>query len=161
MKPKNKFMKAAIKEAEKAIKKGDYGIGAVIVKDDKIISRAGETLKTKNDPVNGHAEIGAIRKACTKLNEGYVKDCIIYSTHEPCPMCAAALYWAKVKGIVYGISREDMINYMNKAGNAKFSWRQIGISCKDILNKSLPNLNIEIEAGFMRDECLKLLEKTK
>lgn len=150
-------MKVAIKEAEKALAKGDYGIGAVIVKDNKIIAKAGEELKIKPDPVNGHAEIGAIRKACKKLGEGYIKDCIVYSTHEPCPMCTTAIYWAKAKGIVYGISRQDMIDHMKSEGNEKFAWRQVDISCKDILDKTLPNLNIELVEGFMREECLKLL----
>jgi len=159
MTPKKKFMRAAINEAEKAIKKGDYGIGSVIVKDDKIIARAGETLKTKPDPT-GHAEVIAIRKACKKLNSGYIKDCIVYSTHEPCPMCASAIYWAKANGVVYDVSREDMIEYMKKKGNEKFSYRQIDLSCQDILNKTLPNLNIELISEFMKDECLKLFDQT-
>ncbi|HLD37563.1 MAG TPA: nucleoside deaminase, partial [Candidatus Nanoarchaeia archaeon] len=99
METNKRFMRAAIKEAEKALSRGDYSIGAVIVKDSKIISRAGEMLKTKPDPVNGHAEIGAIRKACKKLNSCYLNDCTIYSTHEPCPMCTTAIYWAKLNGI--------------------------------------------------------------
>lgn len=155
--PQENFMEAAIKEAKKALKKGDYGIGSVIVKDNKIIARARETLKSKPDPVNGHAEIGAIRKACKKLNSGYLKECIIYSTHEPCPMCASALYWAKIKGIVYGITREDMIEHMNKKVNEKFAWRQINIPCQDIIEKGIPDMNIKILRGFMRKECLKLL----
>jgi tRNA(Arg) A34 adenosine deaminase TadA len=160
MNAEKKFMRAAIKEARKALAKGDYGIGAVIVKDGKIIARAGETLKTIHDPINGHAEIGAIRKACKKIKSGYLQDCILYSTHEPCPMCTTATYWAKIKGIVYGISRQDMIEHMKTKGNEKFSWRQIDISCEDLLNKSIPNLNIEIEKGFLREECLKLLDET-
>jgi len=156
-----RFMKSAIKEAEKALSRGDYGIGAVIVRDNKIIARAGETLKTKPDPVNGHAEIGAIRKACKKLDSGYLNDCIIYSTHEPCPMCMTAIYWAKMKGIIYGISRQDMIEHMKSKGSEKFSWRQIDLSCKEILDKTIPNLSIELTEGFMRDECLKCQNSTK
>lgn len=155
--PQKKFMRVAIREAEKALKNGDYGIGSVIVKDNKIIARAGETLKSKPDPVNGHAEIGAIRKACKKMNVGYLKDCTIYSTHEPCPMCASALYWSKIQRIVYGVTREDMIEHMNKKINQKFTWRQIDISCEDIIKKGMPDINIEILRGFMREECLKLL----
>ena len=161
METNKRFMRAAIKEAEKALSRGDYSIGAVIVKDSKIISRAGEMLKTKPDPVNGHAEIGAIRKACKKLDSGYIEGGIIYSTHEPCPMCTTAIYWAKLNGIVYGISRQDMIEHMNNKGSEKFSWRQINLSCKEILDKTIPNLNIEITEGFMRNECLKLLDETK
>jgi tRNA(Arg) A34 adenosine deaminase TadA len=153
-----KFMRAAIKEAKKASARGDYGIGAVIVKDGKIIARAGETLKSKPDPVTGHAEIGAIRKACKKLKSGYVEGGILYSTHEPCPMCSAAVYWAKVGKVVYGASRQDMIDHMNSKGSQKFAWRQIDISCKDILGKSIPNLNIEVVEGFMREDCLELFD---
>lgn len=161
MEAEKKFMKIAIKQAKKSFIKGDYAVGAVIVKDNKIIARAQETLKNSFDPVNGHAEIAAIRKACKKLKEGYIRNCIIYSTHEPCPMCATAIYWAKAKGIVYGISREDMIKHMREKGNEKFAWRQVDISCKDILDKTIPNLNIEIIGGFMREECLNLLSLTK
>jgi tRNA(Arg) A34 adenosine deaminase TadA len=156
VKPKKEFMKKAINAAIVSGKKGDYAIGAVIVKDNKIISKGYETLKSDFDPVNGHAEIDAIRKACKKLNEHYLKDCILYSTHEPCPMCTSASIWAKIGTIVYGVSREDMIRIMKKRSSGKFSWRQIDISCQYILKKEKPNSNIKLIPGFMKKECLKL-----
>ena len=158
MRPEEKFMMDAIAEAEEAIRNGDYGIGAVVVKDGRIISKARERLKSINDPINGHAEIAAIRQACKALNSGYIDNGVIYSTHEPCPMCASAIYWAKLKGIVFGISRVDMICHMNKQReNDNLSWRQINITCDEILEKTIPNLNIEVHGGFMREDCLKLL----
>ncbi len=161
MKLNKEYMQAAINAAIKSGEKGDYAIGAVIVKDNKIIATGYETLKSANDPVNGHAEIDAIRKACKKLRKPYVQDCILYSTHEPCPMCAAASVWAKVDTIVYGVTREDMISIMEKKSNKKFSWRQIAVSCKTIVEKESPNVNVKLIPGFMKEECLKLFDLTE
>lgn len=156
---KKQFMVMAIKAARDSGKKGDYAIGSTITKDDKIISVGCETLKSANDPVNGHAEIDAIRKACKKLNKPYLEGCALYSTHEPCPMCAAAAVWAKIDTIIFGVSREDMIRRMKKMAkiaNKKFSWRQIAIPCKDILKKGSPKVNLV--PHFLRKECLKLFD---
>tara|TARA_Y100000310_G_C20696701_1_gene826222 strand:- start:2627 stop:3112 length:486 start_codon:yes stop_codon:yes gene_type:complete len=161
MEPNKEHMLAAINAAIKSGENGDYAIGAVIVKDNKIIATGYETLKSANDPVNSHAEIDAIRKACKKLEKPYVKDCILYSTHEPCPMCAAASIWAKVDTIVYGVTREDMISIMGNKSNQKFSWRQIAISCKSIVEKESPKVNVKLIPSFMKEECLKLFDLTK
>jgi guanine deaminase len=103
----NKFMEEAVKEAYKAIRKGEGGpFGAVIVKDGEIIARAhNEVIKT-NDPTM-HAEVNAIRKATKKLGRFDLSDCEIYSTCEPCPMCFAAIHWAKMKNLYFGASRFD------------------------------------------------------
>lgn len=161
MKPEEKFMLKAIEAAKKSARNGDYAHGSVVVKNGKIISTGYETLKSANDPVNGHAEIDAIRKACKKLDEGYIKDCVVYTTAEPCPMCASAIYWAKAKGVVYGTDRQDMIKHMKQKGNSKFSWRQINLSSKEIFDKTIPNLNIEVVGGFMKKECVELFDLTK
>ncbi len=103
----NKFMEEAVKEAYKAIREGEGGpFGAVIVKDGEIIARAhNEVIKT-NDPTM-HAEVNAIRKATKKLVRFDLSDCEIYSTCEPCPMCFAAIHWAKMKSLYFGASRFD------------------------------------------------------
>ena len=159
MKAEEKFMKRAIDAARESAKKGDYAIGAVVVKDNEIISIGDETLKSANDPVNGHAEIDAIRKACKILNQPYLEGCILYSTPEPCPMCTSAAIWAKMEGIVFSVSQDDMINEMRKRMGSKFSWRQIKIPCKNILTKGTPKLNLI--SGFMKEEGLKLFDLTK
>ena len=159
MNAKKEFMRAAIAAAEESGARGDYAIGAVIVKDDKIIAIGYETLKSDFDPVNGHAEIDAIRKACKHLQQHYLEKCILYSTHEPCPMCATASVWAKVDTIVFGVSREDMIEQMQKRANGKFSWRQIDISCKNVLQNGSPT--ITLIPNFMKEDCLKLFDITK
>lgn len=103
----NEFMKIAIEEAFFAIENNEGGpFGAVIVKDNKIISTAhNEVLKT-NDPT-AHAEIVAIRRAANTLGRFDLSDCEIYSSCEPCPMCFAAIHWAKMKKLYYGCTRED------------------------------------------------------
>lgn len=151
-------MEAAIRAAKLSGKRGDYAIGAVLVKGDKILATGYETLKSSNDPVNGHAEVDAIRKACKKLKKPYVEGCVLYSTHEPCPMCAASSIWAKVGTIVYGVTREDMINVMKRKANKKFAYRQIAISCKYITSREKPVSNVKLIPGFMRKECLELFD---
>lgn len=103
----NKYMKIAIEEAYIGMRKGDGGpFGAVIVKDGEIIARAhNEVIKT-NDPTM-HAEVNAIRKATKLLGRFDLSDCEIYSSCEPCPMCFAAIHWAKMKSLYVGASRYD------------------------------------------------------
>jgi guanine deaminase len=103
----NKYMQAAVEEAFKGMRKGDGGpFGAVIVKDGEIIARAHNEVLITNDPTM-HAEINAIRKATKKLGRFDLSDCEIYSSCEPCPMCFAAIHWAKMKSLYYGASRFD------------------------------------------------------
>ena len=140
IKPKEQFMRAAFDAAITSGKNGDYAIGSVVVLNDEIISTGFETLKSENDPVNGHVEVDAIRKACKKLSLPYLENCVLYSTHEPCPMCTTATIWAKVDTIVCSVSRDDMIAEMEKRSNGKFSWRQIAIPCQYILNHGEPKV---------------------
>ena len=96
-----KYMLAALKEAEKSASFDEVPVGAVIVKDNRIIARGHNLREKSNDPTS-HAEINAIRKACKKLNSWRLEDCIIYVTIEPCSMCAGTLLWTRIKKIVYG-----------------------------------------------------------
>lgn len=98
---KEYFMKEAIKEARKAKEKEEVPIGAVIVKDGKIIARAHNLRETKNNAV-AHAEILAIQKACKKLNAWRLIDCDIYVTLEPCPMCAGAILNSRIRNVYIG-----------------------------------------------------------
>lgn len=100
-------MKIAIEEAFKGLRQNDGGpFGAVIVRNGKIVAKGhNEVIKT-NDPT-AHAEIVAIRKASAKLKRFDLSDCEIYSSCEPCPMCFAAIHWAKMKKLYYGCTRND------------------------------------------------------
>ena len=159
--PLEKFMHQAISAAVVSAKNGDYGHGAVVVKDNEIIATGYETLKSANDPVNGHAEVDAIRKACRKLEQPYLEGCVLYSTAEPCPMCMSASIWAKIDTVVYAITRDDMIAEMNRVkqkSGGKFSWRQIAIPAEYIVAHGQPQVNLI--PGFMREQGLKLFDLT-
>jgi tRNA(adenine34) deaminase len=99
----NPFMLAALSQAESAIRAGEVPIGAVIVKDGKIISSAHNLTETKNDPT-GHAELLAIRAACEILKTPRLVDCDLYVTLEPCAMCAAAIAFARIRRLYFGAS---------------------------------------------------------
>jgi len=100
-----RFMKAALEEARKAYDKQEVPVGAVVVCDDVIIARAHNLTETLKDPT-AHAEMQAITAATAWLGGKYLTGCTIYVTLEPCVMCAAALGWSQVSGLVYGASDE-------------------------------------------------------
>lgn len=100
------YMKIAIKEAQKALKHNEVPVGAVIVKNNKVIAKAyNKREKTKNT-IN-HAEIIAISKACKKIKNWRLDDCIIYVTMEPCMMCCGAIEQSRIKNIIYGTKNEN------------------------------------------------------
>ena len=98
MEQKEHYMKQALKEAEKAYKKLEVPVGAVIVKDGKIIARAHNQKETRTDTTK-HAEILAIQKASKKLESWRLIDCEMYVTLEPCSMCAGAMINSRIKSI--------------------------------------------------------------
>ena len=113
MKNDEYYMREALKEAKKAEKKGEIPIGAVIVKNGKIISRAHNNKENKMCVTN-HAEIIAINKACKKLNNWRLIDCYIYITMFPCPMCASAINQARISKIIYGTIPEYFKKFFYK-----------------------------------------------
>ncbi len=98
---KYKYMKAALKEANKAYEKGEVPVGAVVVYQDKIIARA-HNLREEKQQFHGHAEFLAMMKAAKKIGTWRLEDCEIYVTLEPCPMCAGAMIQSRVKKVYYG-----------------------------------------------------------
>jgi tRNA(Arg) A34 adenosine deaminase TadA len=101
-----KYMLKAIALSKESIKNGGGPFGAVIVKDDKIISATANSVTNTNDPT-AHAEINAIRKACKELNTFDLSDCVIYTSCEPCPMCLGAIYWARIDKVYYANTKAD------------------------------------------------------
>lgn len=148
-KPKKKFMKEAIKIAQKDFKKyGEQRIGAVIVKNERIIAKSGNKIFRDVD-LSSHAEIVAMRLACKKLKSRDMSDCILYTTNEPCCMCTGAGVWAKLKGIVYGANVKDLEKKMKKQGKTF----EFFITCEEILKRQKPRTTFLIK-NFMRKECL-------
>lgn len=161
LQPEEKYMRLAIEAAEQSAKNGDYGHGAVVVCNGEVIATGYETLKSANDPVNGHAEIDAIRKACKAIAAPYLKNCYMYCTAEPCPMCMSAIIWAKMEAVAYAITRDDMIEEMERLkreGDGTFSWRQIAIPAEYIVDHGEPK--VTLFPGFMREESRKLFDLT-
>lgn len=138
-----KFMKAALKEAKKAYDKLEVPVGAVIVKDRKIIARAHNLKETKNDTTK-HAEILAIQKASKKLNSWRLIDCEMYVTLEPCSMCAGALINSRIKKVYIGASDQ-------KTG-------AVG-SVFNLLEDYTFNHKVEYEKGVLQEECESILKE--
>lgn len=136
------FMREAIKEAKKAYKKLEVPVGAVIVKNGEIIARAHNLKETKLDTTK-HAEILAIQRASKKLQSWRLIDCEMYVTLEPCSMCAGALINSRMKKVYIGALDQ-------KTGAAG--------SVLNLFEDYTFNHKVEIEKGFMSDECEKLLK---
>jgi tRNA(adenine34) deaminase len=84
----------------------------------------------------------------------YLPDFVLYSTHEPCAMCAGACVWSKIGAVVYGVSQEDIDAYGRKHGNEVYKWRACLISCRFIFQKG--NHPIPVVGSFLRKECQQL-----
>ena len=97
----NMFMEIALKEAKKANKKDEVPIGAVIVKDNKVIAKGYNKREKSKNAIN-HAEIVAIKRACRKLKDWRLENCEMYVTLKPCPMCAGAISNARIKRVYFG-----------------------------------------------------------
>lgn len=138
-----KFMKEALKEAQKSYKKEEIPVGAIIVKDGKIIAKGHNLKETKTDPTK-HAEIIAIQKACKKLQTWRLTGCTMYVTLEPCSMCAGSLIQSRLDKVVIGTMDE-------KTG-----------ACGSVLNLLSDykfNHTVQIETGIMQEECKTILQQ--
>ena len=138
-----KYMKAAIREAQKAWAMGEVPIGCVIVHEDRIIGR-GYNRRMVDKNVLAHAEITAIRKACRKINDWRLEDCIMYVTLEPCPMCAGAIVQARIPKVFIGTMNP-------KAGCAG--------SVLNLLNEKGFNHQVEMVTGVLGEDCARMLKE--
>jgi tRNA(adenine34) deaminase len=134
------FMRVAVEAA----KQGNAPYGAVLVKNGEVVATAHNTVRQDHDP-SAHAEINVIRKLTSQLKNPSLERYTIYTTGEPCPMCATACVWAGISEIVYGASIADLVS-VNQS--------QIDISCEEVIAKSFRN--IRVTKGVLREECLSL-----
>lgn len=142
------YIREAIRLSEENMEEGGGPFGAVIVKDDKIIARAGNTVTLSNDPT-AHAEINAIRRAARHLNNFDLSGCVLYSSCEPCPMCLGAIYWARLNRIYFAAGKQD-------AGYAGFDDSFIYTEIqKPFAQRSIPTIQM------LRGEAFEVLEKWK
>lgn len=136
-------MKEALKEAEKAYEKGEIPVGALIVVNGEIISKAHNIKETTFDPT-AHAEILAIREAARILGAWRLTDATLYVTKEPCIMCSGAIVNSRIKRLVYGCN--------DPKGGAV-------VSLYNILNDKRLNHQVEITNGILEEECRVILKR--
>ena len=133
------FMKEALKQAREAYDAGEVPVGAVVVWDNKIIARGHNQVERLNDST-AHAEMIALTSAFNTLGSKYLPEAILYVTVEPCLMCCGAMYWSKVKRIVYGA--EDVKNGYRKTTGDNFPFHQ----------------KAEVTKGVLAEECAQLMK---
>lgn len=131
------YMKQALAEAEKAARRGEVPVGAIVVCQDRIIARAHNLTETLND-VTAHAEMQAITAAENALGAKYLNDCALYVTVEPCVMCAGAIAWAQLGRLVFG-AEDEKRGYMRYAPAALHP-------------------KTEVLSGVLKDECAGLMK---
>ena len=140
------FMRKAIEMSLKSIDNGGGPFGAVIVKDGEIIAAASNSVTIDNDPT-AHAEVNAIRMACKKLGTFDLSGCEIYASCEPCPMCLASIYWARIDKLYYA--------------NTKKKKKKIGFSDNFIYEEFAKPENMRSikTTAMLRNEAIKAFEK--
>lgn len=136
-----RYMREALTEAQKAVQRGEVPVGAVVVKDARIIARGYNKPVSENDPT-AHAEIVALRDACQQRENYRLSGCDLYVTLEPCAMCLGAAIQARVRRLVFGA-------YDPKSG-----------AVESTISFSFDKLNhcIEIKGGVLAAECGKILK---
>lgn len=136
------FMKAALKEAKKAYNRGEVPVGAVVVKDNEIISKGYNLKESKNNTIK-HAEIIAIERASKAMNSWRLEDCDIYITMEPCPMCMGAIINSRIRKIYYGVSDK-------KSG-----------ACGSVIDLTKYKFNHipKYEKNILKNECREILQQ--
>lgn len=138
-----KYMKAALKQAEKALALGEVPIGAVIVEQGRIIGR-GYNRRNTDHTTLAHAEITAIRKANKKVGDWRLEGCTLYVTLEPCQMCAGALVQSRIDRVVIGAP-----SYKSGCGGTLLN----------ILQNSEFNHQVVVDTGLMQEECTEILQR--
>ena len=139
---KNFFMEEALIEAKKALKKGEVPVGAVVVLEEDIIGRGYNQPITKNDPT-AHAEIMALRDAAINLGNYRLNDTLVYTTLEPCLMCAGALVHARIKKLIYSAS-DPKSGVIESNGN--------------LMRSAFLNHKISYEGGILKEESSEILK---
>jgi len=139
---KNSFMEEALIEAKKALKKGEVPVGAVVVLEENIIGRGYNQPITKNDPT-AHAEIMALKDAAMNLKNYRLKNALVYTTLEPCLMCAGALVHARIKKLIYSAS-DPKSGVIESNGN--------------LMQSTFLNHKISYEGGILKEESSEILK---
>lgn len=134
----NRFMRSAVEEAQLAFCRGDIPVGAVVVRRNEIVARAHNTREAECDAL-GHAEVSAIRAACSALGRWRLDDCDLYVTLEPCMMCTGAIIESRIRRVYFGA-------YDSERGC---------VASNEALKSKI---RFEYYCGIMEDECKAILD---
>jgi len=138
-------MRAAVQLAENGMRSGRGGpFGCVVVRRGEVVGRGSNRVTSTNDPT-AHAEVVAIRDACTALGTFQLTDCELYTSCEPCPMCLAAIYWARIPQVFYGNTRADAAAI---GFDDDFIYQQIPLPPEQRTVKMEPLLRDEAQTAF-------------
>lgn len=154
--PVKAHMEHAIEAAREARRNGDYAVGCAIILGGEVLATGGNRTHVDRDPTL-HAEMIAIRSAASALDAKNLSDCVLYATHEPCPMCMGAIIWARITTVVFGASMTDHIQFRDRHANDQWKWRVIDIPAEHIARQGDPL--VELIPGFMQEECCGLFHK--
>jgi tRNA(Arg) A34 adenosine deaminase TadA len=140
------MMRLAIEQARIARREGNKGYGAVLAMGGQVVATGRDGSMTQRDP-SLHAEFTAIRKAAESLGDGDLSGGVLFSTCEPCPMCASLSVWANLSAIIYGASIE---------ATARLGKARILISCREVVRRS--PVWMEVIGGVLEEECMVLYQ---
>jgi guanine deaminase len=141
------LMRLAILVAREGIASGQSPFGSILVKEDRVVASTHNTVWRDTDPT-AHAEVNCLRSAAKVLGTIDLSGCTLYSTCEPCPMCLAAIHWAKVDRVVFGATIDD-------AASAGF--RELHVPAKVLAE--MGGSPLKVEGGVLNEECASLFEE--
>jgi len=142
LEPDRRWMKMALQEAERAYEAGEVPVGAIVVHNGNLVGRGRNMVEQLNDPT-AHAEMIALTAACGTMEAKHLKDCTLYVTLEPCPMCAGAIVLARVKRLVFGA-------FDDKAGSASTLY--------NITQDARLNHHVDVISGVEGEAAAALLQ---
>jgi guanine deaminase len=145
----SEFMKGAIATTREGIAAGQTPFGSVVVKGGRIVAATHNTVWRDTDP-SAHAEVNCLRRAAKELGTIDLSGCTLYSTCEPCPMCLAAIHWAKVDRVVFGATIDDA---------AKAGFHELRVAAAELAR--LGGSPLKVESGLLREECAALFDEWK
>ncbi len=126
----SRFVRAAIEVARRAREHGNHPFGAVLVDaNGRLLMEAENTVVTEKD-CTGHAETNLVRQASTRYEPDFLAGCTLYTSTEPCPMCAGAIYWGNVGRVVYGLSQNGLYEMVGAE-----SEEDLRLSCREVLGR--------------------------
>lgn len=146
-----RFIRVAIDVARKARDKGNHPFGAVLVDEQgHILMEAENTVVTEKD-CSGHAETNLMRQASRKYDSDFLAKCTIYTSTEPCPMCAGAIFWGNVRRVVYGLSQEGLYEMIGEDAE-----EVLYLPCRELFGKG--QKPIEVIGPVLEEEARKVHE---